>query len=388
VWGESGLSAGLAMDTMRMKRIEMNVIRRKLLKPAFLLVALCACAHAQQREAFTVGTVTAQVGEKAHGFITVPAGVDEGTTIPVTVVRGARPGPTLALVAGVHGSEYAPIVALQRLLPRLDPKDISGTIVLVHVANIPSFLKRTIYYGPVDGKNLNRVFPGDPRGTVTERIAHALVEEVFRRADYVIDVHCGDGNEALVPYVVYYSDPPDPKLLAPARELALAFGIEYVKAASGRPRDFRKATYSTNAAMLMGKVTIAVESGELARTDEESVGRIERGALSVMRHLRMLAGEPEPVKDPIMVDRDETVRSRATGIFYPSVRRGAAVKAGQALGHVTDLFGRQVMEARAPFDGVVMFVLGTPPVSEGEPLANVARIAKPDAAKSAVKSLR
>src|SRR5262245_19299651 len=115
---------------------------------------------------FTVGRVTAQPGSTVGGALEIaPHGGDAGTTIPFTIVNGTAPGPVLALVAGVHGMEYVPVVALQRLRAALDPASIAGTILLVHVANMPSFLGRTIYYSPVDGKNLNRVFPGKADGT-------------------------------------------------------------------------------------------------------------------------------------------------------------------------------------------------------------------------------
>lgn len=165
---------------------------------AVLLVGLAVESHAQ--EPFRVGAASARAGEMASGFIEVPRGADEGTRIPVSVFRGSRPGPVLALLAGMHGYEYSPILALQRLRSQMDPKRLAGTVILVHVSNLPSFLRRTIYYSPVDGKNLNRVFPGKADGTVSERIALALTREVIERADYVVDLHCGDGNEWLRPY--------------------------------------------------------------------------------------------------------------------------------------------------------------------------------------------
>src|SRR5262245_60194138 len=145
---------------------------------------------------FTVGTVTAQPGSVASGTLEIPPrDGDVGTTIPFTIVNGTSPGRVLALVAGVHGMEYVPIVALQRLRETVDPASLSGTIVMVHVANMPSFLGRTIYYSPVDGKNLNRVYPGKADGTLSERIADTITREIIARATHVVDLHCGDGNE-------------------------------------------------------------------------------------------------------------------------------------------------------------------------------------------------
>src|SRR5580658_4806827 len=134
-------------------------------------------------------------------MIEIPAAQDAGTQIPVTTIEGAQPGPTLALIAGNHGYEYPPILALQELRTQIDPASLSGIVIMVHVANMPSFLGRTIYFSPVDGKNLNRVYPGRADGTVSERIAYAITQQIIDRADYVLDLHCGDGNEWLRPYV-------------------------------------------------------------------------------------------------------------------------------------------------------------------------------------------
>src|SRR5215472_12617347 len=102
-------------------------------------------------------------------------------SIPVTIVRGAKPGPTLALIAGNHGYEYPPILALQRLRAQIDPASLAGTVIMVHVANMPSFLGRTVYFSPADGKNLNRVYPGQRDGTMSERIAYAITAEVIEK---------------------------------------------------------------------------------------------------------------------------------------------------------------------------------------------------------------
>src|SRR5438309_3975685 len=100
-------------------------------------------------------------------------------TIPITTFHGTKPGPVLALVAGNHGYEYPPILALQMLRGRVNPKKLAGAVIMVHVANMPSFLGRTVYFSPVDQKNLNRVYPGKKDGTVSDRIAFAITNEVI-----------------------------------------------------------------------------------------------------------------------------------------------------------------------------------------------------------------
>src|SRR2546425_12845990 len=98
-------------------------------------------APAQDRATFTVGTATAARGQKVTGVIEVPAGSDAALSIPVAVVHGARSGKTLALVSGSHGTEYASIIALEQLIARLDPQQISGTVIILPLVNVPSFEK-------------------------------------------------------------------------------------------------------------------------------------------------------------------------------------------------------------------------------------------------------
>jgi uncharacterized protein len=340
----------------------------------FTLLFICAAsllANAQTRANFTVGPITAQPGTKASGDIQVPAGKDEATTIPVTVVHGAKPGQVLALVAGNHGYEYTPILALQRLREWLDPQQLSGTVILVHVANMPSFLRRTIYYSPVDGKNLNRAYPGKADGTVSERIAYQITKEVIERADYLMDLHCGDGNESLRPYSYWDVNGGGAAVVERAKQMALAFGLDHIVMDKERPADAANSIYCSTTATTRGKPAITIESGGLGATDHESIARIEHGVMNVMRHLQMLAGKAQMVEQPIFIERSEVLRSEATGIFYPLIERGQTCAKGTLLGYVTDFFGKRIYELRAPFAGEVLYILGTPPVNKGEPLAMI-----------------
>jgi predicted deacylase len=337
-----------------------------------LVLSAASAASAPAAETLRVGEVAAAHGQQASGYIVVPDGVDPGTRIPVSVFNGAKPGPVLALIAGTHGSEYTSIVALQRVRARLDPARLTGAVILVHMANPTTFYGRRIYFSP-DGKNLNRVYPGQADGTISQRIAHAITTQVIAPATHVVDMHCGDGNESLRPYS-YWQVTGDSTIDAAGKRLALAFGLDHVVIDRERPVDPNRTLYTSNTAVRRGKPAITVESGGMGLTDEPSVLAQEAGALSVMADLGMLDAPSVKVDKPLFVDRSQVVTSPATGIWRPAVEKMQSVATGTLLGRVSDPFGNVLHEIRAPFAGEVLYVVGTPPVSEGEPLAFVGHV--------------
>jgi uncharacterized protein len=326
---------------------------------------------AGSQDPFTVGAVTAAPGSIASGTLDIaPRESDRGTTIPFTIVHGASPGPVLALVAGVHGMEYVPILSLQRLATAFDPASLRGTIVMVHVANMPSFLGRTIYYSPIDGKNLNRVFPGTADGTVSDRIAHAITREIIDRATHVIDLHGGDGNESLRPYA-YWITTGDPGVAEASRALALAFGLDHIVVDDERPVDAAASMYLSNTAITRGKPAITTEIGCLGRADDDDVALLERGVAGVLRHLGMRADGPPPVASPIWLIGNVVLRAGVTGVFSASVERQDVVEKGDPIGRITDFHGHTIEEVCAPIAGEIMYVVDTPPITKGEPVAMV-----------------
>ena len=332
-------------------------------------------ASGQEPSPFQVGEIVAAPGERTSGFLEIPSGEDEGTRVPVTVIHGRGPGPVLALIAGIHGYEYPPILALQNLRDEVDPAELSGTLILVHVANVPSFLGRTIYYGPVDGKNLNRAFPGSPDGTVSDRIAHAITREVIERSDVLLDMHAGDGNEDLRPFV-YMPVTGDPDMDARLRDLARAFGIDHVVLDPAADIDPERSQFVDHTAISRGVAALTTETGKLGSSDERWVQMAEEGVRGVMAHLGMVREGPEPIDGVVWLTDYEVVSAPAAGVFRPAVEAGYAVAQGTLLGTLVDLFGEPVAEIRAPFAGVVNYVVGTPPVAEGEPLAMVSRVSE------------
>ena len=345
--------------------------RKIFLLGIFLYWGLVICLQAsEEREPFSSGTIKVAPGASASGFLQVPEKDGIGTSIPLTVIHGTKEGKTLALVAGIHGYEYPPILALYRLKNNIDPKNLSGTVVLVHIANLPAFQKRMIYYNPYDWKNLNRVFPGSREGTLSQRIAFILTEEVIKKCDYLIDLHGGDGNEALIPYS-YWMISGDQKMDQITKDMCLAFGIKYIIIDETKTKDLTDSKYLGNTAVRRGKPAITTESGYLGKTDEESISRNVAGILSVMRLFKMIEGDPAITTDPVWMDRYEVVYSKTDGLFYPQVKMGYYVNKGQKVGYITDFLGNLKEELRAPFSGIILYIINTPPTSQGEPLFEV-----------------
>ena len=351
---------------------------------AFIIVLLgtCLCqaaapqgtAPSDPRPSITVGTATAQRGQKVTGVIQVPPGIDAGTNIPVAVVHGARPGPVLAVVAGAHGTEYASIIALEQLIDLVEPSRLSGTLIIVPLVNLASFEQTIVHVNPVDGKNMNRMYPGNPNGTQTERASDLITKQVVEQSDHLIDLHGGDIDESLRPYS-YWTKTGNEKQDAVSRDMALAFGLDHIIISTDRPRDPSQSRYLENTATTRGKPSLTAEAGHAGTVETDDTKALIEGCLSVMRYLKMLPGRPSFVESPVWIGQVLSVTGGETGIFYPLVKRGAYVQKGMKIGYVTDYVGRTVFEARAPEAGVLLYVRAVPSVTKGGTIASIGVVA-------------
>ena len=342
---------------------------------ALLLLALCSISALAQQSSFTVGTATAAAGQKSTGYIEVPAGADAATGIPVVVVRGSRPGPVLALVSGAHGTEYASVIAIEKLIQALDPAQVSGTVVLLPLVNIQSFQQKVPHVNPVDGKSMNRFYPGKQDGTQTERDSWLITKQVIERCDYLIDYHGGDLDENLRPYS-YWPKTGNDKQDAITRDMTLAFGLNHIIVTTDRPKDPNASRYLDNTANTRGKPAIAVEAGYSGTVETDDVQALVNGTLNVMRYLKMLPGMAPMVEHPVWIGKVDTVASEQNGIFYPLVQRGTYVEQGMKIGYVTDYFGNTIFEAHAPAAGVILYICGVPSMKKGDAIANIGEIMK------------
>ncbi len=325
--------------------------------------------------AFTVGTATAQPGQKAYGAIEVPAGSDAALTIPVVVAQGAKPGPVLALVSGAHGTEYASIIALEKVIDRIDPSALSGTVIIVPLVNVNSFEKKVPHVNPVDSKSMNRFYPGKIDGTQTDRALYFITKQVVEPANYLIDLHGGDLDESLRPYS-YWPKTGNDALDAQTKQMVLAFGIDNIIIDTSRPKDPAASRYLDNTALTRGKPAIAAEAGYAGTVESDDVELLVNGCFNVMRSLKMLPGEAKPVENPVWFESVQTVSSDVNGIFYPSVKRGTYVQQGAKLGTITDYTGRLLVEPKATASGVILYVDAVPTMTKGATVANIGVVAK------------
>ena len=321
------------------------------------------------RPSFTVGTATAQRGQRAYGVIRIPAGSDAGYDIPVAVLHGAKPGPVLAIVSGAHGTEYASIVAVEQLIDAVKPADLSGTLILVPLVNVPSFEKLTPHVNPTDNKSMNSRYPGDLAGTQTDRASAVITKEVVDQCDHLIDLHGGDLDENLRPYS-YWTVTGNRKQDEESRAMLLAFGLDHI-IISDRPKDPKASRFLENTATTRGKASFTAEAGRSGPVVAADVAALVNGSLGTMRYLKMLVGAVTPVSKPVWIEKIVSVPADREGVFHALVDRDAHVSRGAKIGSVTDYLNRPLQDVTAPEAGIVMFIRAVPSLKKGDTMVNI-----------------
>jgi predicted deacylase len=282
-----------------------------------------------------------------------------GLAVPLIEVTGSADGPLLTVVSGVHGCEYASMDGVRRWTRSLQARDLRGRVRAVPVLNTTAFAARTPFVVPEDGKNLNRCFPGDPAGTLAERLAYDTFTQLIQGSDAVIDAHCGDMVEALQPFTLYEGGFAEDR----ARELATAYGLPYViRQVAGPGRAVGGTTSS--AAAEVGIPAITAEAGGCGLVEEHAVQMHIAGLDGVLALLGMSENQAEPASAPSYLERFLWLRCQDAGWWQPSVGAGDTVTEGQVIGTVSTLDGAQVLESiTAPAEGVVIFLTSSPAVA-------------------------
>lgn len=298
----------------------------------------------------------ANPAEKIKGKFVVGSTPLVPVEVPFTIVNGIDDGPILAVGAGVHATEYPGIEATMRLSRMIDPKALSGAVVLVHTINTLGFQAKLPYLCPVDGLNVNRVFPGNPDGSMSYRLAYALFSQIISKANYYVDLHCGDIPEEHID-IVYYTQTGG-KTDQVSERMARCFSTSYI-------HKYSTPGSSTTEASKIGIPAIISEAGELGRLDESAVNFHVEGVLNLMRTFDLLKEPPKPTS-PKMLGERFIIRSNKGGFLHRKAKSGDMVAKDQALAEIVDVYGDSIETVRAPTSGVILMGFPSPAVNSGD----------------------
>lgn len=313
-----------------------------------------------KREPIRIGSTEIAAGERAKVRLPV-ADLYTGTSLsmPVEVVHARRPGPTLFVCAAIHGDELNGVEVIRRLLKLRLLGTIRGTLIVVPVVNVHGFLDQSRYLP--DRRDLNRCFPGSPRGSIAGRLAHTFLNEIVAKADYGIDLHTGAVNRSNLPQIRGNLD--DEETL----KLAQVFGVPVIVNANIRDGSLRASAAEAQIPILI------YEAGEALRFDEVSIRAGVGGIVNVMRAVGMLREVRRGKRvRPVLARSTSWVRAPASGIVGHKVALGSTVIEGEIMATIGNPLGDDEQDVLAPFDGIVIGRSNLPLAHEGDALFNVA----------------
>ncbi|MEP6692566.1 MAG: succinylglutamate desuccinylase/aspartoacylase family protein, partial [Gemmatimonadaceae bacterium] len=310
--------------------------------------------------------IVAERGQKVQGFVTVGETASGVLQFPLVLINGREDGPIMCFTGGVHATEYAPIDAVMRLVQELQPDNLRGAIIAVPVTNVRMFEHRTGFISPLDGLNLNKIAPGRKDGSITEILAHVMLEEIIGAAQYHIDFHAGDLGEMLLAFAGYALTG-DREQDQKGEALARAFSPRLISLSTPGSVVPPFAATLNYEAVRRGVVSILAESGGNGTLEEADVQVHLDGARNVLRHLGMIDGTPVTGPRIAGVNR-VVVRATRGGLVRLKVQLGEEIHAGQEVAELCNVFGEVVEHVHTPGAGIVGLIWSHKVVNTGDPI--------------------
>jgi predicted deacylase len=324
-------------------------------------------------------------GQKKFGYINVVDTISTGKVdIPVGVVNGSASGPTFAVTGGCAPTEYDGVEAAARLYQSIDPKDLTGRLVIVPVVYMPVFQFRSPWFsltqsiGLMDGLSLYYAFPGDVKGTLTQIVAYKLFNEIILKSNYHVDLRGGDLNESHLVHTIFCRGI-SKEIDKISEEMVKVVGYEYVLPGAPEIQHTgpRTLIYET---LKRGIPSIITESGLGYRTQplEEYVMLHVDGVRNLLKYLGMLKGSLSKPKNQRFLDMTwYRVKAPVAGVFHAKADQGNEPKKGEVLGIITSLDGSELCKVTSPFDGVVHTMFPRRVVFPGDNLFSLLQIGEP-----------
>ena len=310
--------------------------------------------------AFTLGEVDVQPGQRATVDLPVSTLSNHThVTLPVHVVHGEAPGPTMFLSGAIHGDEIQGVEIIRRILTHPALQTLRGTLLAVPIVNSFGFLNHTRYMP--DRRDLNRCFPGTGRGSLASLVADIFFREVVLRSQFGIDFHTAALHRSNLPQVRLA--PQAPELL----QMAQAFAPPVILISKLRERSLQLSAGEAGVKVLL------YEGGEALRFDEIAIDAGVRGTLRVMAHLDMVDPTSRPVGQTVFSDASSWVRSPESGILHTTRRIGDRVGKGEVVGVVADPLGQTSLPLFSEWVGIIVGRTNLPLVNRGDAVFHIAR---------------
>ena len=305
---------------------------------------------------FELGNITCNKGEKYSGFWKI-----DDYNIPVTVIYGKNRGKTICISAGIHNCEYTSIQTAIDLANEFNPDNINGILIILHTVNYSGFFKRVSRIVPEDNKNLNRVFPGEENGTVSEKIAFAFSKYLYPQLDFFIDLHGGDLFEEVMPFI-YAPGIGEKEVIDFSHKVASNISLPV------RVRS-KASTGAYNSAAIQGVPSLLIEIGGNGNIESKNLDRYKSCLKEFLAYLEVIeyttSSKSEEQKE---ITQANYLESPCEGYWYPRFKAGDLVEKDDILGEIKDCFGKELCTFRAEFDGIILYQTISLAIPKDDPL--------------------
>ena len=266
---------------------------------------------------------------------------NEDYDIPITIINGINKGKTIVVSAGIHSGEYPGVAACGILSEQIDPLKVNGRIIILHCINTQGFFSKHERFVPEDGGNMNGVFPGDKEGTISQKIAAFLEENIMSEADFIVDLHSGGGEEPLLP-CLFFPVAASEEVNKISLEVAKATTINHLIASTAKDGFYSYATTK-------GIPAILLERGALNKCDRIDYEAYVEDIYLILDYFKVIDKKD---KNSLGV---KYMTCNQTGLWYSDVKAGMLLKKGDLIGCVKDFYGNILGEYRVTEDCRVMY---------------------------------
>lgn len=311
---------------------------------------------------FKLGNLICETGKKISGFWNI-----DGYEIPTTIINGKNKGKIVVISSGIHNCEYIGIQTAIEISKELNPENINGVVIIFHPVNYSGFFKKMPAVIPEDNKNLNRVFPGNINGSVSEKIAYNFSKVLYPKIDFFIDLHGGDLYEEATSFV-YFPGIGRKEIVNFSEKVAQVLSTGYRVRSSAT-------TGAYNSAAIQGVPSLLIERGGNGIWNINDVISYKKDIFSILSYLKSLKNfEYKENLSQIEIVQADYISSNLDGYWYPKFRVGEIFEENVILGEIKDCFGKNLITYISEYRGVILYQVSSLAIKRGEEILAYGKI--------------